>query len=119
MAPANSTSAGPSRQPAAFQDPAEERQILDNVNLQPLAEAVSKPYAGVGRRPHDRRAIVRAHFLTYLHKTIIGTVTALHWTLLNNPAFRAACGFNGKVPSRPTLSKYRRAELILPVEPAV
>ena len=105
MAPADFTSAGPSRQPAEFPDLAEEREILDNVNLQPLIEAVSKPYAGVGRRPHDRRAIVRAHFLTYLHKTTIGTITALHWTLMNNATFRDACGFNGRVPSRPTLSR--------------
>ena len=105
MAPADFTSAGPPLQPAAFPDLAEERQILDNVNLQPLIDAVSRPYAGVGRRPHDRSAIVRAHLLAYLHKTIIGSITALHWTLLNNPAFRAACGFRDRVPSRPTLSR--------------
>ena len=105
MARADFTSAGHPLQPAAFPDLAEEREILDNVNLQPLIDAVSRPYAGVGRRPHDRRAIVRAHFMAYLHKTIIGTITALHWTLLNNPAFRAACGFTDRVPSRPTLSR--------------
>ena len=105
MAPADFTSAGPSRQPATFPDLAEEREILDNVNLEPLVNAVSKPYAGVGRRPHDRRVIVRAHFLTYLHKTIIGTITALHWTLMNNATFRDACGFNGRVPSRSTISR--------------
>ena len=66
---------------------------------------VSRPYAGVGRRPHDRRAIVRAHLLVYLFRITIGTITELHWTLLNCPAFRAACGFDGMVPSRSTLSR--------------
>ena len=101
MAPAGFTSAGPSRQPAAFPDLAEEREILDNVNLEPLVDAISMPYAGVGRRPLDRRAIVHAHFLAYLHRTTIGTITMLHWTLLNNPVFREVCGFNGRVPFRP------------------
>ena len=105
MAPSDSTSAEPSLQPATFPDLAEEREILDGVNLDLLIEAVSKPYAGRGRRALDRRAIVRAHFMAYLHKTVIGTVTALHWTLMNNPAFRAVCGFNGSMPSRPTLSR--------------
>ena len=89
----------------AFPDLAEEREILDSVNLRPLVDAVSKPYAGVGPKPQDRAPIVRAHFMAYLHKTVIGTVTALHWTLMNNPAFRAVCGFNGTVPSRPTFSR--------------
>ena len=105
MAHVDFTSAEPVRQPATFPDLAEENEILDSVNLDPLIEAVSKPYAGRGRRALDRRAIVRAHFMAYLHKTVIGTVTALHWTLMNNPAFRAVCGFNGRVPSRPTLSR--------------
>ena len=48
---------------------------------------------------------MRAHFLTYLHKTTIGTITALHWTLMNNATFRAACGFSGRVPSRSTISR--------------
>ena len=56
-----------------FPDLAEEREIRDNVDLQPLIDAVSKLYAGVSRRPHDRRAIVRAHFMACLHKTVIGT----------------------------------------------
>ena len=105
VAPSDFTSTDPSLQPAPFPDLTEEREILDSVNLQPLIEVVSKPYAGRGRRAHDRRAIVRAHFLAYLHKTVIGTITALHWTLMNNPAFRSICGFNGRVPSRSTLSR--------------
>ena len=105
MAPSDFTSDGPLRQPQAFSDLAEEREILDNVNLEPLMDAVERPYAGVGRRPHDRPAMVRAHSLAYLHRTTIGSITALHWTLHNNPAFRAACGFTDKVPSRPTLSR--------------
>ena len=105
MAPSDFTSAEPSLQPTAFPDLAEQRGILDNLNLEPLMEAVSRTYAGVGRRAYDRRAIVRAHFLAYLHRSAIGTVTMLHWMLLNNPAFRAACGFNGRIPSRPTLSR--------------
>ena len=105
MAPADFTSAGPSRQPPAFPDLAEEREILDNVNLEPLIDAVLRPYASVSRRPHDRRAVVRAHFMAYLHKTVIGTITAPHWTLLNNATSRVACGFKGRVPSRPTLSR--------------
>ena len=99
------TSAGSALQLQPFPDLAEQSEILDNVNLEPLVEAVSRPYVGVGPRPYDRRPIVRAHLLAYLNKTIIGNVTALHWTLLNNPAFRAVCGFNGRVPSRPTLSR--------------
>ncbi|MCY4652629.1 MAG: transposase, partial [Dehalococcoidia bacterium] len=90
---------------AAFPDLAEQREILGNVNLEPLMEGVSKSYAGVGRRPHDRRAIVRAHFMAYLHRITIGTITALHLTLLNNAAFRSACGFNGRFPPSPTLSR--------------
>ncbi len=105
MAPSDFTSAEPLRQPAALPDLAEQREILDNVNLEPLIEAVSRPYPGVGRRPHDRRAIVRAHFLAYLYRATIGTITLLHWTLLNCPAFRVACGFDGMVPSRSTLSR--------------
>ena len=105
VAPSDFTSDGPIRQPAAFPDLSEECEIMDNVNLEPLTNAVSRPYTGVGRRPHDRGPIVRAHLMAYLHKTVIGSITALHWTLLNNPAFRAVCGFNGKVPSRPTLSR--------------
>ena len=105
VARTNFTTGGPTRQPQAFPDLSELRRILDNVNLEPLIEAVSKPYAGVGRRSHDRRAIVRAHFMAYLHRTTVGSISALHWTLLNNPAFRAVCGFNGGVPSRPTLSR--------------
>ena len=105
VAHADFTSAEPSLQPEPFPDLAEEREILDSVNLDPLLEAVSKPYAGRGRRALDRRAIARAHFMAYLHRTVIGTVTALHWTLMNNPAYRAVCGFNGTVPSRPTLSR--------------
>ena len=105
VAPVDFTAAEPSLQPGAFPDLAEEREILDNVNIDPLIDAASKPYAGVGRRPHDRWAIVRAHFLTYLHKTTIGTITALHWTLMNSATFRDACGFNSRVPSRSTLSK--------------
>ncbi len=105
MAQADSTSAGPIPQPQTFPNLAEERQILDNVNLQPLMEAVSRPYSGVGRRPYDRQAMVRAHLLAYLHRTTIDSITALHWTLLNNPAFRAVCGFGKIVPSRSTLSR--------------
>ena len=105
MAPSEFTSAEPWLQPAALPDLAEQHEILDNVNLEPLVETVSRPYAGVGRRPHDRRAIVQAHFLAYLYRATIGTITLLHWMLLNCPAFRAACGFNGMVPSRSTLSK--------------
>ena len=46
-----------------------------------------------------------AHLMAYLYKTVIGTVSALHWTQMNNATFRAACGFNARVPSRPTLSR--------------
>lgn len=86
-------------------DLAEESEILDSVNLQPLVEAISKPYAGRGRKSHDRAPIVRAYFMAYLYRGPISAITMLHWTLLNNPAFRTACGFSGRVPSRPTLSR--------------
>lgn len=96
---------GPKAPGRSLPDLAEERKILDSVNLEPLIEAVTRPYAGRGRRSLDRTAIVRAYFMAYLYRGPISAITMLHWTLLNNPAFRAACGFNGRVPSRPTLSR--------------
>ena len=94
---------GPKSPGRRLPDLAEERKILDSVNFGPLTEAVSVPYAGRGPRPSDRTAIVRAYFMAYLHRNPIKAITMLHWTLLNNPAFRTACRFSGKVPSRPTL----------------
>ena len=114
MAPSDFTSAEPIRQPAAFPDLAEEREILDSVNLDLLIEAVSKPYAGRGRRAFDRRAIVRAHFMAYLHKTVIGTITALHWTLMNNPRFQGCVRlqWQGSVPDQRSPGYSRRCRSI-------
>ena len=99
------TSADAPLQPSPFPDLAEQRVILDGINLDPIVEAVSIPYAGVGPRPYDRRPIVRAHLLSYIHPSPVGSVTALHRTLLNNPAARDVCGFTNRVPSRVTLSR--------------
>ena len=55
---------------------------------------------------HDHRERHGPRSLTcYLYRTTIGSITARHGTLLNNPAFRAACGFTDRIPAIRTLSR--------------
>ena len=55
---------------------------------------------------HDHRERHGPRSLTcYLYRTTIGSITALLWMLLNNPAFRAACGFTDRIPAIRTLSR--------------
>ena len=86
-------------------DLAEQRAILANVDLEPLIEAVSKPLGAIGPRQRDRAPIVRAHFLAFIHPAKVESVTALHRTLDNDPAFRDVAGFDGPLPSRSTFSR--------------
>ena len=91
--------------PGAFNDFATERGIVDGIDLKPLVETISRDNAGMGRPTIDRHAIVRTRVMACLHRPAIYGISDVHWTLMNNPAFRAACGFNGKVPSRSTFSR--------------
>ena len=86
-------------------DLAPQRDVLSNVDLEPLIEAVSKPLGAMGPRQHDRAPIVRAHFLAFIHPSKIESVTALHRTLDNDATFRDAAGFGGRLPSRSTFSR--------------
>ena len=88
---------------SGFPDLMELRQILKEVNIAPIEQALTRPAGIVGRRPYPRRPMIRA----YLSMPVLGIadISALHRELLNNPALRAACGFTTYVPSRPTLSR--------------
>ena len=86
-------------------DLAEQRAILANVDLEPLIEAVSKLLGAIGPRQSDRAPMVRAHFLAFIHPSKVESVTALHRTLDNDPAFRDVAGFTGPLPSRSTFSR--------------
>ncbi len=86
-------------------DLAQQRAILANVDLEPLIEAVSKPLGAIGPRQSDRAPMVRAHFLAFIHPSKVESVTALHRTLDNDPAFREIAGFCGPLPSRSTFSR--------------
>ena len=80
--------------------------VIDpEVDLEPLIEAVSKPLGLVGPRQSERAPIVKAHFLAFIYPSKIESVSALHQTLMNNPALRDAAGFSGMPPSRSTLSR--------------
>ena len=86
-----------------FPDHAELRAILKEVNIGPVEKAFARPAGTRGPTPYPRGPIIRA-FLS-MPVLGIGDITALRKELLNNPAFRAACGFTTRVPSRPTLSR--------------
>lgn len=79
-------------------------------------DAVTRPYAGVGRRAHDRPTMERAGLLAYLHKTILGSITPLHWKLLKNPAFRTAYGFIYRVPVQTQALESLDADVGMPNE---
>ena len=79
------------------------RQILEEVDIAPMEEALTRPAGTRGRRPYPRGPIIRA--LLSMPVLGIADITYLRWRLLNEASFRAACGFTTRVPSRPTLSR--------------
>ena len=96
------------------QDLAPQRDVLANVDFQPLIEAISKPLGALGPRQHDRAPIVRAHFLAFIHSSKIESITALHRTLDNDATFRATAGFGDRLPSRSTFSRAFREMALFP-----
>ena len=54
----------------------------------------------MGRPAYSRKAIVRALLLVAHPDAAVPSVAALTWQLRNNPARRAVCGIEGKIPSQ-------------------
>ncbi|MCY4654978.1 MAG: transposase, partial [Dehalococcoidia bacterium] len=88
---------------SGFPDLKELRAVLKEVDTAPVERALTGPAGGAGRKPYPRGPIIRAYLsLPFLSIT---DISALRRELMNNPAFRAACGFTTSVPSRPTFSR--------------
>ena len=78
--------------------------VLNAADFAPLADAIT-PRSVRGPKPYPRLPIIRAHLAAYLVKPKIDSITALHWSLANNPALAKVCGFGDKIPDRSTLSR--------------
>ena len=98
---------------APHSDHGELKAALDGLGeegLEEISQALRGEYSGRGPKPFDRKAILRALFALHVIPRLTGekitTLTALRNALINNPAFRIACGFGefGRIPSRSTFS---------------
>ena len=98
---------------APHSDHGELKAALDGLGeegLEEISQALRGEYSGRGPKPFDRKAILRALFALHVIPILTGekitTLTALRNALINNPAFRMACGFGefGRIPSRSTFS---------------
>ena len=86
-----------------FPDLKDLREKLEAADISPIEKALTPPAGARGRRPLPRRPMIRAFMAMPILD--IRNISALRERLMNNSALRDACGFAGRVPSRPTFSR--------------